>query len=73
VTDNPAVVAVAAEVGATPAQVGLAWLLARYDGTLLIPGTSDPVHLAENVAAGSVRLPAASVEALDRLAVSDER
>jgi len=73
VTDNPAVVAVAAEVGATPAQVGLAWLLARYDGTLLIPGTSDPAHLAENIAAGSVRLPAASVEALDRLAVSDER
>jgi pyridoxine 4-dehydrogenase len=73
VTDNPAVVAVAAEVGATPAQVGLAWLLARYDGTLLIPGTSDPAHLAENIAAGSVRLPAASVEALARLAIADER
>jgi pyridoxine 4-dehydrogenase len=70
VTDNPTVVAVAAEVGATPAQVGLAWLLAHYDGTLLIPGTSNPAHLTENIAAGSVRLPPASVAALDRLAAS---
>ena len=65
VTDNPTVLAVAAEVGATAAQVGLAWLLAHYDDTLLIPGTADPAHLDENIAAGSVRLPAASVAALD--------
>jgi pyridoxine 4-dehydrogenase len=70
VTDNPTVRAIAAEVGATPAQVGLAWLLSHYDGTLLIPGTSDPAHLAENIAAGAVRLPAASVAALDQLAAS---
>jgi pyridoxine 4-dehydrogenase len=70
VTDDPTVTAIAAEVGATPAQVGLAWLLAHYDGTLLIPGTSDPAHLAENIAAGAVRLPAASVAALDQLAAS---
>jgi aryl-alcohol dehydrogenase-like predicted oxidoreductase len=73
VTDHPAVVVVAREVGATPAQVGLAWLLSHYDRTLLIPGTSDPAHLAENIAAGAVRLPPASVAALDRLALSDER
>ena len=60
--------AVAAEVGATPAQVGLAWLLAHYDGTLLIPGTSNPAHLNENIEAGAVRLPPASVAVLDRLA-----
>jgi pyridoxine 4-dehydrogenase len=70
VTDNPTVTAIAAEIGATPAQVGLAWLLANYDGTLLIPGTSDPAHLAENIAAGAVRLPPAAVAALDRLAAS---
>jgi pyridoxine 4-dehydrogenase len=68
VTENPTVTAIAAELGATPAQVGLAWLLAHYDGTLLIPGTSDPAHLAENIAAGSVRLPPAAVAALDGLA-----
>jgi pyridoxine 4-dehydrogenase len=70
VTDNPAVLAVAAEVGATPAQVGLAWLLAHYDHTLLIPGTANPAHLDENIAAGAVRLPAASLAALDSLAAA---
>jgi pyridoxine 4-dehydrogenase len=70
VTDDPTVIAIAAEVGVTPAQVGLAWLLASYDGTLLIPGTSDPAHLAENIAAGAARLPQASIAALDRLAAS---
>jgi pyridoxine 4-dehydrogenase len=68
VTDNPTMTAIAAEIGATPAQVGLAWLLSHYEGTLLIPGTSDPAHLAENIAAGAVRLPPAAVAALDGLA-----
>jgi pyridoxine 4-dehydrogenase len=68
VTDNPTVTAIAAEIGATPAQVGLAWLLSNYDGTLLIPGTSDPAHLAENIAAGAVRLPPAALALLDELA-----
>jgi len=70
VTDAPAVIAIAAEVGATPAQVALAWLLSHYDQTLLIPGTASPAHLAENIAAGPVRLPAASVTALDQLAAA---
>jgi pyridoxine 4-dehydrogenase len=70
VTDDPTVTAIAAEIGATPAQVGLAWLLSHYDGTLLIPGTSDPAHLAENIAAGAVRLPPTSITALDQLGVS---
>ena len=48
--------------------LALAWLLAHYDRTLLIPGTADPGHLAENIAAGSLRLSAASVAALDQLA-----
>jgi pyridoxine 4-dehydrogenase len=67
-TDDPTVAAIAAELGATSAQVALAWLLAHYDGTLLIPGTADPAHLAQNLAAGSLRLPAASITALDQLA-----
>ncbi|MGD0704073.1 MAG: aldo/keto reductase [Trebonia sp.] len=70
VADNPTVVAIAAEVDATPAQVGLSWLLAHYEGTLLIPGTANPAHLAENIAAGAVSLPAASAAALDRLAAA---
>jgi pyridoxine 4-dehydrogenase len=67
-TGHPAVMAIAAEMAITPAQVALAWLLAHYDRTLLIPGTADPGHLAENIAAGSLRLSAASVAALDQLA-----
>ncbi|HUA29837.1 MAG TPA: aldo/keto reductase [Streptosporangiaceae bacterium] len=67
-TADPTVAAIAAAAGATPVQVVLAWLLAHHDGTLLIPGTADPAHLAENIAAGSLSLRAESVAALDRLA-----
>ncbi|MBY8880253.1 oxidoreductase [Actinacidiphila acidipaludis] len=41
---------------ATPAQVRLAWTLHRGPHVLAIPGTSNPAHLAENIAAGSLRL-----------------
>lgn len=56
VTDDPAVGAVARRLGATPAQVGLAWLLARADNVLLIPGTSSLAHLEENLAVADVEL-----------------
>ena len=68
VTDDPTVQAVAARLGATPAQIGLAWLLAEYQDTLLITGTSDPAHLAENIAAGDLRLPPEALTALNRVA-----
>src|SRR5487761_570808 len=70
VTDDPTVAAIAAELGVTPAQVGLAWQLAHYDHTLLIPGTANPAHLAENLAAGGVERPEASRAALDHLAAA---
>lgn len=47
---------VADEVGATPAQVSLAWLLHVSDVMLPIPGTSSVDHLEENVAAAAVAL-----------------
>jgi pyridoxine 4-dehydrogenase len=47
---------VAREVGATPAQVALAWLLHRAPHVRPIPGTTSLAHLAENVAAAEVRL-----------------
>jgi pyridoxine 4-dehydrogenase len=53
---NPVVNRIAASHGATPAQVGLAWLLAIADNVLLIPGTSSRGHLVENLAAGSLSL-----------------
>ena len=68
VTQHPAVVAAAAALGVTPAQVGLAWQLAHYAGTLLIPGTASAQHLDENIAAGDLRLDAGTLATLDGLA-----
>jgi aryl-alcohol dehydrogenase-like predicted oxidoreductase len=53
---DPAVAAVAGKHDATPSQVALAWLLARYDRMLLIPGTTSVAHLEENLAAADVAL-----------------
>ena len=53
--------------GATPAQIALAWLLARYDRMLLIPGTISVAHLEENIAAIEIDLDAADLAALDRV------
>jgi aryl-alcohol dehydrogenase-like predicted oxidoreductase len=47
---------VAAELGATPSQVSLAWLLRRSPVILPIPGTSSLGHLEENCAAGGLHL-----------------
>ena len=49
----------------TPAQVGLAWLLAHAPNLLVIAGTSSLAHLEENVAVRDVELTAADVAALD--------
>lgn len=57
--------AVAKELGATPMQVALAWLLHRSPNILLIPGTSSRAHLRENLAAAELRLPAHLIERLD--------
>jgi len=58
---------VAAALGATPAQVSLAWLLRCSDVVLPIPGTSSLAHLEENCAAGSLELDEASLRELDAL------
>lgn len=59
---------VAAELGATPMQVALAWLLRRSPNVLPIPGTSSVAHLRENIAAAELELPPAVVSALDTIA-----
>lgn len=58
---------VAAELGATPMQVALAWLLQRSPNVLLIPGTSSLAHLRENMAAASLTLPTEALAALQEL------
>ena len=62
---SPALEGVAAELGATPMQVALAWLLQRAPNILLIPGTSSSAHLRENLKAAALTLPAASLAELD--------
>ncbi len=62
---DPAIAGVAERHGATPSQIALAWLLARYDRTLLIPGTSSVAHLEENMAAGDIVLDADDLARLD--------
>ncbi|MFF4599709.1 aldo/keto reductase [Amycolatopsis sp. NPDC001319] len=54
VTDEPSVLAAAAALDRTPAQVGLAWLLHRAPNVLLIPGTTDKTHLEANLAAATI-------------------
>ncbi|MFE6617183.1 oxidoreductase [Amycolatopsis sp. NPDC057786] len=56
---------VAAAHDATPAQIRLAWTLHRGAHVLAIPGTGDPRHLEENVAAGGLRLSEEELALLD--------
>ena len=62
------VLAVARAHGATPAQVRLAWTLAQGNHVLAIPGTGTLAHLAENVAAGALRLTEEDLALLSSLA-----
>ncbi len=61
------IAAVAAEAGATAAQVSLAWLLARSPVVLPIPGTTTIEHLEQNVAATALELSPGQRARLDRL------
>ncbi|KAJ9430185.1 aldo/keto reductase family oxidoreductase [Pantoea sp. YR343] len=56
---------VANELSATPLQVALAWLLQRSPNILLIPGTSSPEHLKQNLASAEVKLTPEIVQRLD--------
>lgn len=60
----PALLAVAARHGVSPAQVALAWTL-RAGGVLAIPKASDPAHVRENAAAGALALDAEDLAVLD--------
>ncbi|CAN7262988.1 aldo/keto reductase family oxidoreductase [Acidovorax sp. LjRoot118] len=62
---------VAADLGATPMQVALAWLLQRSPNILLIPGTSSVAHLEQNLAAAQLQLPPEAVARLNTLEQPD--
>ena len=58
---------VAGELGSTPAQVAIAWLLHRSPLLVAIPGTANPAHLRENAAAANVVLDAEQLERIARV------
>ncbi|MDQ1013879.1 oxidoreductase [Streptomyces afghaniensis] len=58
--------AVARAHGASPAQIRIAWTLHQGPHVLAIPGTGNPGHLTENVAAGAIRLTDGELQRLDR-------
>jgi aryl-alcohol dehydrogenase-like predicted oxidoreductase len=60
----------AAELGATPLQVALAWLLKRSKVILPIPGTSSAAHVEENIAAASLELPQPAYDSLSAISHS---
>ena len=66
--DDGKLAKLAAELGATPAQVALAWLLKRSPVVLPIPGTKSIAHLEENLGAASVELSTDDFHSLENLA-----
>jgi pyridoxine 4-dehydrogenase len=64
---SDALASVAAGLGRTPMAVAIAWLLQRSPNILLIPGTSSPAHLEENLSAASLALPDDAVAELDAI------
>jgi aryl-alcohol dehydrogenase-like predicted oxidoreductase len=59
--------AIAAEAGAAPAQVALAWLLAKGDDIAPIPGTKRVARVEENIAADGIELTAEQIDQLNSL------
>jgi aryl-alcohol dehydrogenase-like predicted oxidoreductase len=63
----PEYMRIASEVGCTPAQLALAWLLAQGEHIIPIFGTRQPEHLDDNAGAAAVSLDRSMVERLDAL------
>ncbi|MDY0037532.1 MAG: aldo/keto reductase, partial [Zoogloea oleivorans] len=57
----------AQEAGCTPSQLALAWLLAKGEDIVPIPGTTSVAHLEENLGAAQVRLSPALMARVDAL------
>jgi aryl-alcohol dehydrogenase-like predicted oxidoreductase len=63
---------IAEEAGVTPAQLALAWLLARDGRAVPIPGSRTPAHIDENLGAAQVRLDEATLARVDEASASVE-
>ena len=63
---------IAARIGATPAQVALAWLLAQKPWIVPIPGTTSPQRMAENVAAAAVELSGRDLDEIEEAGLTPQ-
>jgi aryl-alcohol dehydrogenase-like predicted oxidoreductase len=70
VTEDETVLAIASGMEVTPAQVGLAWLMAYRDNILLIPGTSSVRHLEENMQVTKISLSEDDLTELEKVGSS---
>lgn len=61
---------VAHEIGCTPSQLALAWVLAQGDGVVPIPGTKHPRYVEENAKAADIRLDAQQLRRIEEAAPS---
>jgi len=61
------VAAVAADAGAAPAQVALAWLMSKGNDVVPIPGTKQTKRVEENCAADRIELTSEHLQTLDNL------
>jgi aryl-alcohol dehydrogenase-like predicted oxidoreductase len=67
VTHSDPVETIARDHGATPAQIRIAWTLAQGPHVLAIPGTGNPAHLTENLAAATIQLTPEELTTLNAL------
>jgi diketogulonate reductase-like aldo/keto reductase len=65
--EHPVLTEVADQHQVSAAQVRLAWTLHKGPHVLAIPGTGNPAHLVENIAAGALRLTDAELSRLDTI------
>ncbi|TCC33598.1 aldo/keto reductase [Kribbella sindirgiensis] len=66
-TEHPVVQQIATQLGATPAAICLAWILAHNNHTALIPGTRSINHLEDNLRAADIHLDTETLAKLDTL------
>jgi pyridoxine 4-dehydrogenase len=67
VAQSDPVATIARAHNATPAQIRIAWTLAKGPHVLAIPGTGSPAHLTENIAAGTIHLSPDELAVLDAI------
>jgi len=64
---------IAADLGAEPGQVALAWLLAKAPDVVPIPGTRRPAYVSQNAAAAQIHLTTDQLTTLDSLRIAGDR